>query len=59
MKRDLTSIVKDILSVGIDAIEGQYPVYPHKVERLYNEFNNVMKDSDLTHLVVSINNEPD
>ena len=54
MKRSLTEIVKDILSVLIDGVEGQYPIYPHNVEKLEKELNKALSESDLAQIEVSI-----
>jgi hypothetical protein len=54
MKRSLTEIVKDILSVVIDGVERQYPIYPHTVEKLEEELNKALSESDLTQIEVSI-----
>jgi hypothetical protein len=52
--RTLTDVVRDIISLAIDCVEHQYPIYPHTMENLIDEFNYLLKDSDLLDLEASL-----
>ena len=49
---DLSITIKDILALFIDLHEQQYPMYPNHSSELYEKFQEVMQDRDISDLKI-------